>query len=225
MASGTIKAINPISVDHAAESNAITDFATPFNNLGSLQNGDPLSFDCFAKNATDSPHPSNDGLVVTYRSSTYGWQVSNSDSGMDKRVCQAGTWGAWTEIPTFVIAYTWTPTIAYTGGGAPTVSNVQTVCRRYGKIVFLNCRFNLTNLNSPGASSHLCFTMPSGMKADNWGNIGFGMYFLNTSLSAFTVRQGNDDDHINICYGAGGGYSAPQLNTGYQGFFCIAPLK
>ena len=225
MATGSKKVDHPISLNYGSESNAITDFATPFNNLSNFQNGDPLSFDCFAKNATDSPHPSNDGLVVTYRSLNYGWQISNSDSGTDKRICTNGTWGDWAEIPTFVVTYTWTPTIAYTNGGAPTVSNIQTVCRRYGKIVFLNVRFNCTALNSPGANSNVSFSLPTGIKIDSLGQIGFGVYFVGTSLAPFTVRQGADDSHINICWGAGGGYSAPQLSTGYQGFFCIAPLK
>lgn len=128
--------------------------------------------------------------------------------------------------PTTVFS-SYTPAFTYTNTtNLPTVQNISVRYALYDdRLLFLSVRFNLTDKGSYESNSSLNISLPSGLKNAITATAPVGVYYDNTGVTNMVVRINSGETNIRILYGIDGYYSAPHLETGYQGFFAVIPVK
>lgn len=119
-------------------------------------------------------------------------------------------------------SFTWTDTT-----NLPTVQNiVATYTLLDSRLLILTMRYNLVDKGDYTSNSALKISLPPGLKCANSATGPAGIYYYNIGgPSDMVIRTTLDDNTIRILYRIGGGYSAPQLPTGYQGLFAVIPVK
>lgn len=130
----------------------------------------------------------------------------------EARVNGVGTWDAWEQLVSNSSCKSYVPTIS--GGSGFTVSNVNFTYLQIGKALFINGRFNVTNIGSEASSENIRFSLPDGLTCyDIVGSAGHIATNEKVDTHSLSVRQGNNQFYIQ--QGAGGLGTVEFLGTGY----------
>lgn len=118
------------------------------------------------------------------------------------------------------VASTWTPTFGWSNEGVgPTVANISCNVKKIGPLYCFGGRFQITDLGSQPSNSTMTITTPFQVK--NGGVATIGELFPQSGMnltSQLLFRTSSDGQIFYIVDGAGAGYSASKLKTGYYSF-------
>lgn len=128
--------------------------------------------------------------------------------------------------PTTVFS-SYTPAFTYTNTtNLPTVQNISALYALYDdRLLFLSVRFNLTDKGSYESNSALEISLPSGLKCAISTVGPIGVFYGSVGVSNIILRANADRTAIRVLKGVGGAYPMPSLETGYNGFFAVIPVK
>lgn len=113
---------------------------------------------------------------------------------------------------------TYTPTIAWSTSGSPTVATGGTYqWIRSGNVMMIHGRFNITALNAPSTAGGLTITLPSGISVVNSVAAVGALYKTYSANADFVGRVASASGPIEFSTSAGGSISGA-MQTGWHNF-------